>query len=443
MIKFITLVLSLHVGILPVDIAVNAPVARLEMHLDGAKVGERTAPPWRFRVDLGRDLVPHRLEAVAFDERGKEIERISQWVNYARRSREASLLLEPSTDGKPRSGKVIWATTDQRAPIALEVRLDNQPLSVQSDGRFELPSYDLSIPHHLQAELLFSNQQSIQAEAVFGGLGGETLTTALTAIPVVLEGAKLPPIEELEQWLQVAGEPAKIFSRDHLLSDRSTAPTSNPAGGDGYGSSIIIVRDTHIDRDLKRLLRQKRQSLFAKGGRILNPEDRVEFILTSSLPQDPRGVHRPQPVTSDFNELGLWNLFIQDYPQLTMPRQQNIWWSLALAGKRAVDLRQRRVIILLLSKKPVSLPGLSFEQAQGYLRSLRVPLLVWAPEEKTLSQLGTSPDRPYLGAPGMLQLFEDVQDLLEHQKILWIEGDHLPNEITLSAETPAGVRIAQ
>ena len=451
LIKFITLVLSLHVGMLPVQIAVHGPVARLEMRLDGKIVGERTAPPWAFDVDLGRDLVPHRLEAVAFDEQNKELERASQWVNYARQSLEASLVLDASEEGQRKGGRVVWATADNRDPISIEVRLDGRLLEASSDGHFTLPSYDLSEPHHLQAVLLFPNEQTARAEAVFGGTGGEVVTTTLTALPVVLDEGALPDISRSNPWFEVAGEPVNVFSRSAVRGSQSGDPTipdgdvlsTHVLGNKSLGSSLIIVRDTHIDRDLGILLRQKRERLFAKTSRILSPDDRVEFILTHTLPQDPRGVHRPQAVSNDFNELGLWNLLARDYPQLTQPRQQNIWWSLALAGKRAVDLQRPRVVLLVLSKKPQSLPGLSFEQAQIYLRSLRVPLFVWAPEAETLTELGVTPDRPYLGAQGMLDLFADVQSLLDRQRMIWIEGDYLPNEVVLSNRAPAGLRIAQ
>lgn len=435
LIKFITLILSLHVGILPVEVAVTGPLAKLEMHLDGQMVGERTSPPWTFDVDLGHNLIPHRLEAIAFDDQGQEIERASQWVNYARQSLEASLVLESSGMTQPTRGRVIWSAADNSQPIKIELRYDGRPHEVASDGRFVLPGSEPSETHHLEAKLLFPDEHIAHTEAVFGGTRGDAVTTALTAIPMSLEEDHQPDLDQLSQWLEVAGQPATVFSTDPISSDGATSQAKN--------NSIIIVRDTHIDRDLRLLLREKRQRVLAKTGRFLGPDDRVEFLLTYNLLQDPRGVHRPFPVSSDFNKLGMWNLFTQDYPQINQPKQQNIWWSLALAGKRVVDLKQPRVAVLLLSKKPQSRPALSFEQAQLYLRSLRVPLLVWLPEEATLERLGIAPDRPYIGADGMLQMFADIQAVLDQQRMVWIEGDYLPTEVTLSAKAPGGVRLVQ
>ena len=424
MIQFVTLILSLHVGILPVEVAVSAPVARVEMHLNGDLVETRSEPPWTFEVDLGRELRPHRLEAVAFDTQGKELERASQWVNYARRHWEASLVLDSPTEGQPRQGRIVWATADRRNPTDVHLTFDDQPLALSSRGQFQLPPYDPAQVHHLKAELFFPGDHSTEAEAVLGGAHGDVLTSALTAVPLALnDGQTLPAPDVLSDWIEVRGEPSEVFS----VPDE--------------GRSIVIVRDHHIDYHLRNLTRQKRERLFAKAGRILTSEDQVEFILTFNLGQDPRGVHRPVPITKDYNKLGLWNLFVEDYPKYHAPTKQSLWWSVALSGKRVADLKRPRAVVLLLSKKPKTRPALSLQQAQGYLRSLRVPLLVWAPEQRTFERLDMTPNRGYTGVDGMLQLFEDLDALTHQQAMVWIEGDHLPTEITLSDATPEGIEL--
>lgn len=424
MIQFMTLVLSLHIGVLPVELSVAAPVARVEMHLNGQLVEQRSEPPWRFQVDLGHELRPHRLEAVAFDAQGKELERTSQWVNYARRHWEASLVLDNPVAGQPRQGRIVWATSDRRNPTDVYLTFNDQPLDLSARGLFQLPPYDASQVHHLKAELFFPGGHTTEAEAVLGGVRGDELTSALTAVPLTLsEGQVLPDGEALSRWIHVDGEPSQVFSIPE------------------EGRSIAVVRDHHIDPNLRMLPRKKRERVFADAGRFLQPEDQVEFILTFNIGQDPRGVHRPVPISQDFNKLGLWNLFVQDYPKYNAPSKQSLWWSLALSGKRVADLKQPRAVVLLLSRKPKSRPALSFQQAQGYLRSLRVPLLVWAPEQATFERLDMTPNRGYTGVDGMVQLFDDLDAILSRQTMVWIEGDHLPTEITLSDAAPEGVEL--
>jgi Ca-activated chloride channel family protein len=48
----------------------GSPVQRLDLFLDGVRVGSLTRPPWRFAIDVGDDNVPHQLEAVAVDRSG-------------------------------------------------------------------------------------------------------------------------------------------------------------------------------------------------------------------------------------------------------------------------------------------------------------------------------------------------------------------------------------
>lgn len=43
----------------------GGPIARVELYFNGRRVGERTAPPYRFTVDLGQENVERQLRAVA------------------------------------------------------------------------------------------------------------------------------------------------------------------------------------------------------------------------------------------------------------------------------------------------------------------------------------------------------------------------------------------
>jgi VWFA-related protein len=60
-------------GEIEVEVAVDppeAPIARIEIYVDGRRGGTATAPPWRIPVDVGQLNAPHHLEAVAYDAHG-------------------------------------------------------------------------------------------------------------------------------------------------------------------------------------------------------------------------------------------------------------------------------------------------------------------------------------------------------------------------------------
>src|SRR6202023_3353812 len=46
-------------------------VTRVDLYLDGLKVGSAAAPPYRVRVDVGQENVGHHFEAVAYGEGGE------------------------------------------------------------------------------------------------------------------------------------------------------------------------------------------------------------------------------------------------------------------------------------------------------------------------------------------------------------------------------------
>jgi len=75
LIEIVTLFLGLWGGAQPVELAAGAEVAAVELTLDGRQVARLEGPPWSAVVDFGSDLVPHRLEAAAFDAAGRPLER--------------------------------------------------------------------------------------------------------------------------------------------------------------------------------------------------------------------------------------------------------------------------------------------------------------------------------------------------------------------------------
>jgi hypothetical protein len=439
MIEFVTLLLALQIGVRPVEVSVTGPVAAVELHVDDRTTLRRNGPPWTFPVDLGQELLPHKLVAVALDAEGEELDRAVQWVNYARDSFEATIVLEDATaltdsegDGPPRGGRVVWASALDRDPLRIDLTFDGDPLEVDpSDGGFRLPAYDLGDVHYLRAEVEFSAGPVATAESIFGGVYGEQVTSALTAVTLrVPAGTELPPPAEVAGWLRVRGEPVSAFSTE-------TA-----------GAEVVVVRDNHIDPNLRALTRKRPERVFARAGKIWDGEE-VEavtagFVLTAPLPRDPPHVFRTVEVEPVDVEAGLWSLAYHRYPRYKQPATQHLAWATALAGKHLADAKRPRAVVLLLAKRPKDASSISFGQAWGFLRALRVPVFVWVPEEKTLERIGGAPEgRVFIGVDGMLELFAAVDAELGSQRTVWLEGEHLPRDVTLSPDAPEGVALVE
>jgi len=116
MIEFVTLLLGLMTGTHPVEVAATGEVAAVELRLDGESLGVRDAPPWIFEVDFGPDLLPHRVEALAYGKGGGLIAQVHQRVNYHRASVDAALVLERAEGERPSGGRVVWASFRGHSP---------------------------------------------------------------------------------------------------------------------------------------------------------------------------------------------------------------------------------------------------------------------------------------------------------------------------------------
>lgn len=114
MIDLLSLFLGLTVGVQPVEVLTAPEVAAVELFLDG----ERVAPTGSGRrieeggvemeVDFGAELSPHRLEVVALDAEGREIDRLLHDVNLAPGPAEP-----PTSMGEP--GRTRVALTAEAA----------------------------------------------------------------------------------------------------------------------------------------------------------------------------------------------------------------------------------------------------------------------------------------------------------------------------------------
>ncbi len=435
MIEFISLLLGLVSGPHSVEISVVGPVAAIELQLDGREVETRSQPPWRFECDFGDALVPHELVAIARDAEGKELGRARQWVNLQQRPvADAAMIFSGGESSRPSQVGLVWESIGQRQPRSIEVLFDGEPLSFDDPAHIPLPAYNPNNIHLVTATLQFRDETRSRLEATFGaGLGSE-IKSELTALAVTLDKkTKSPEPEDLQGWFLKDGKPLRV------------------QGVESGFAEVIVVRDPAVQTTLEETIDLIELWALGPAGRRnaygnLGNKTYVRVLSPAGAPLSPTEVTRDMFMQSepyDASDQGLLWLSQQTRPQsfpLLLPN------AVALAGIQAHASTRRRAVLLLLGDSPTLEQAYTADMARNYLRLLRVPFYVWS--------LGSTP-RSEWGAAQTVPLAEDfskghrifkrtVEELrrdLDTQRIVWLEGSHLPQDIELAPQA-VGLRLA-
>lgn len=424
MITFLTLLLGLVAGAVPVEVVTTGPVATVELVLDGVPAVRIGSPPWRAKVDFGADLQPHELVARALDAEGREIGRAALWVNVPRPPAEVGLLLEDGPDGRPARVRLSWEATDQKL-IGLGVTFDGLPLPVDGEGRATLPAHSPDQLHILSVELRFDDGIVAREDRVFGGIYGEEMDTELTAVPVRLRGrGELPAAGKLDGWLSVRGEPAPV-----------AAVEKGPA-------RVILVRVPEIVETFRHLEPQRR--FYSPRTELrLPPGDVVRMLATQTRPAS--GGRLPTELFEVSRDLtpedGGFVHFLTRIATSTSPKKpRQVADAVAVAGVQALGENRRRAVVLVLGEEKEDASRYDPATVVRWLESIRVPLFVWTvvpPKRSPMAQAWADAGATVEEASGPSKLaraFRRLEAELESQRILWLEGRHLPQAVGL---TPA------
>ena len=441
MIEFVTLLLGLVTGTPVVEVAADPGVAKVELRLDGATVGRRTEPPWRFVLGLGADLAPHHLEAVAFDAGGGELGRAHQWLNLPREAAEARLALGTDAHGWPVTAGVAWASVWSDRPQTVEISFDGRTLEVADPTHFTLPAYDRKAVHVLAAELTFAHDQRAHAEASFGGVFGERISTELTAVPVVLPR---PP-----RHLRADDFRGRLAGADGASLEVVSAEAPS--------ADLVVVRDAPSQEALAELIaRAEHERRGPTLGRLafrqltgnllpLRRGDRCRFVWPSmtrrrsggGLTLDP-GIFASTPVVPVAADAFASALGGTDRAALP----QRVADAVAVAGVLAAAAGRPRAVVLIVDPATPDRSLFSPAAVRRYLARLHVPLFVWT----TAAEAGGS-TRGW-GEVAVVATWHDLEsavrklrEALDHQAIVWVDGSHLPQTIRLS-DGATGLAIA-
>ena len=95
----------------------------------------------------------------------------------------------------------------------------------------------------------------------------------------------------------------------------------------------------------------------------------------------------------------------------------------------AVERSRRRAVLLLHGGSP-SEGNYDPEAARTYLEKLRVPLVVWSLTRSAPSRLDEwGPVEVVTSLSGLRKAWGDLLRELDRQRVVWVEGAHLPQTI--------------
>ena len=213
MIAFVSLFLGLIVGVVPVTVLVERPVAAVRYELDGKAAGLVAGAPWSLPLDFGAELVPHEIVAHALDAAGKEIGVARQFVNLPRPPAEVEVVLERNAKGRAEAARFSGQSLLGSQPARVTATFDGTPLPAPESDRVALPAYDDSRRHVLSIELEFTPTLRSRTDVVFGGAESGVVRSELTAVVVRRTSpGKTPEAGDLANLLVREGRPVPVIA---------------------------------------------------------------------------------------------------------------------------------------------------------------------------------------------------------------------------------------
>lgn len=442
MIAFASLFLGLVVGVVPVTVLVEKPVAAVRVELDGRTVGRVAQAPWTVALDFGTDPLPHELVARALDETGKEIAVARQFVNLPRPPAEVEVVLEKDAKGKAVAARFFGQSLIAVRPAKVTATFDGANLPVEST-RIEIPDHDPDGRHILTVELEFAPAIKSRTDVVFGGAAASVARSELTALAVRSTASRTPEAAELAEAVLRSGRPIRVVAVEQgpslvcVVRGPSVA-LALKALGNGGKTTLLRGPDGRrlpsFDRDASRYQVS------------LEKDDTVRFVwpMPRTLASSPGAqlFDRSRDFPGVEGGMG-WLLTRVEHPD-QHPKETRLTDAVAVAGLEATAAGQRRAVILVLGDEKADDSRHTPAAVRRYLEAMRVPLYVWSLRSLATQHL----------AKGWVEV-EDVSSIsrleaavarvkadLAAQRIVWVEGRYLPQEITL-AQNASGLELAK
>src|SRR5258706_1436457 len=425
-ISFLTLFFGLITGSYSVELAVNGPAAAVELTVDDRASARLPGPPWKAKIDFGRELAPHRIVARALDAEGKELARNEEWANLPHPLTKVEILLESVKGSVPRAATIVWTNLHGEKPESMAMTFDGVPLKLDKSGRAELPVHDLKTIHVVAAEVRFSALRTVHRDLAYGGEYGSEVSTELTGVPLRVRSGRLPPPDKLAGWLTQGGRPLAV-----------AAVEEGPA-------QLFVVRVPSGDEVAHKM---GSRGLKVKNDRYnlqLGRDDQTRFVQPVPQRVEGSGTHTDLFDVSPVYTAGdgglpyalrsLGRLRVLWSPLTDVPREPRIADAVALAGLSAMTENRRRAVLLLLAgDETQDASQYGAETVRALPASIRVPLYVWTLSPPAAGSLASAwgPAQDVQTTSGLAAAVAALRRDLDSQRIVMVDGRHLPQSIKL------------
>lgn len=433
MVSFVSLFLGLVLGPQTVAVQVAAPATRVEIHLDGELVAEIPDPPWEVQIDLGRDLLPHELVAVAFDQHDSEVDRAIQWINLPRQPAETTVLLERDDSGRALKAHVSWESLVDDQPSAIRAEFDGAPVEFDDPGSIPLPPHDPAELHFLRVEVEFGGIVTSNAEITFGGTYQDEVNSELTAIPVELNRRRRnAKPSEMQDWFTARDKPLRVAAVE-------TGPVD-----------LIVVRDRGSWARLRQIrsealalplpISEGRSQAPNSLGQWFQPDNPGWFVWSFQLlwPVPSRRVVGDNPYDlfthsqkylGEYGSLHGWLTTMEHLDEGV--ESQRLADAVAVAAVTAAGSNRRRAVLLVLGSDAEDSSEATADAVRRYLHALGVPLFVWTLEPTTYQTSSWGKSEDVSSARLMARASSKIFHRLKRQRIVWVEGKHLPQQVSI------------
>lgn len=398
MVKILTLFLGLSAGVQPVELEVASAVASVEVFLDGASVLTVEGPPWSFDLDLGAELLPHRLTVASRNSQGRELGRDHRLINLGEFARD------PLPDACQPDCRVSSVVVEiEGRPPAIEA-MDGWLLARDEPAR--VLALDRGPAEIVVVRDPAAQEWLVRMAEIF------LQTEAAVRLPSELSGAVVSL--DREAFKQLANSSFRDAPSRHRLA----------MAWESWQRFLRLDADTAV-RFLSPVAApastvEKRKQIFNVTRPLDAEVDGVLYHLARIRPLE-------------------FELRISD--------------AVALAGLEAHGSRGRRAVLVLLTDVASGRSRYQPQDARRYLEALGVPLFVWSFEQPFPEWNGTqiidyrnkketiSPakSRDFMRRIG--RGFDELRNSLEKQRVVRLQGTHLPQDIELSPRA-RGIRLA-
>ncbi len=429
MIAFLTFFLGIVTGPHQVELSAGPGVVRIELYVDGNKARDLVSP-WTTTLDLGNEIAPQELVAVAYDRDGKRMGEARQWINRATSEAEAGFALERDGAGRVVAARLVWHCPSAPTPTSVVVALDGQTIEAKDSGRIPIPSRFSGSSHVLTADLTFAGGITATAVTGFGGTRLDDTGRQLTAVPVRLAaGSPLPKNEQMAGWFESGGKPLDVVAVEEGPPE------------------VVFVLAGRVRKEFERLVSEDNWPWPWKRPQPigLSKESRFRFMLTTPHVADgSRVVTFAFPVSEECTaETGRFLRLARDTFLDDLPTSPRIADAVATSALTATRRERRRAVVLLLAADAAEAGHLDAARVSRYLERLRVPLYVW---RVSPAMPPAAPDWPGVVDASTVeklgQAFQALRDDLDSQRIVWVEGRFVPSAVAVTAKA-AGALVAR